>query len=106
MRILLLLFALAFSFCLIAVFLSAFAVGIGFILAKCKCVSGLQQGDVIIAGSIIASATLYFFCRLLNAAANYKDDDESIPDEHPVLVLPKDFLRRSPWSSKSKGKRK
>jgi membrane protein implicated in regulation of membrane protease activity len=98
------LLVLALGFCLIAAFLCAVAVGIGFLLAAC--IPSLQLGHGIIAGAIVAVATLYFLRRLLKAAANYPDDDEGIPDDHPVIVLPKDFLHRGPRKSKPKGKRK
>ncbi len=101
MATVLMLLAVALAFCVIAAFLSAVAVGIGFLLVAC--VPALQLGHAFIAGSIVATASLYFFLRLINAATNYPDDDE----DHPVLVIPKDFLHhRRSRRSKPKGKRK
>ncbi len=100
MATVLMLLAVTLAFCVIAAFLSAVAVGIGFLLMAC--VPALQLGHAIIAGSVVATASLYFFLRLVNAATNHPDDDE----DHAVLVLPKDFLHRRPRRSKPKRKRK
>jgi len=97
------LLVLALIFCVIAAFLSFVAVGIGFLLAMC--VPGLQFGHGIITGSIIAAATLYFLRRVLLALANHSDDDEGIPKDHPVLVLPKHFLHRGSPRARGKGKK-
>jgi hypothetical protein len=104
MRILLTLLVMAITFRVLAGLLSAVAVGLGFLLAAC--VPSLQLAHGIIAGAILATSTLYFFFRLVNAAPNYADSDEGIPYNHSVFVLPKDFLHRSQKRSKSKGKRK
>lgn len=103
-RILLILLAMAITFCVIAALLSAAAVGIGFLLAAC--VPSLQLAHGIIAGAILASSTLYFFFRLVNAAPNYPDSDEDIPNDNSIFVMPKDFLHQSQKRSKSKGKKK
>jgi len=95
---------MALAYCAIIVILSAVAVGIGFLLTMC--VPSLQLGHAIVAGAVIASAALYFFRRLMSAATNYQDDVDGIPEDHPVIVLPKEFLNRRQPRSKSKRKRK
>jgi len=97
---------IALAFCLIAAFLAALAVGIGFVLTAC--VPALQLGHAIIAGAIVAPATLYYFRRLLNAINDMSEgeNEDGIPDDHPVVVLPKDFLYRFPGRSKTRKKRK
>ena len=95
---------MALAFCVISLFLSAVAVGIGFLLAAC--VTGLQLGSGIIAGAVIGAASLFFIWRLFVAAAKYQDDDNGLPDDHPGLVFPRDFLHRSLRRSKPREKKK
>ena len=112
MKLLLLLLVMATTFCVMAALLSAAAVGIGFFLAAY--VPGLQLAHGIIAGAVLASSTLYFFLRLVNAVFNYSnsdediypDSDEDIQDEHSILLMPKNFPHQSQKKSKSKRKKK
>jgi hypothetical protein len=91
-------------FCTIAAILSAVAVGIGFLLALC--VPPLQLGHAIVAGSVVAAATMHFFIRLMNTATSPSIHDEDIDEGDIILIDPKRFLHRVPRSSKSKGKKK
>lgn len=91
-------------FCLIVGFLSAVAVGIGFLLAAC--IPGLELGHAIIAGSVIAAATLYIYRQMMNAVPDRKEDEEDVAIDEPVVVLPKSFFRHGSWNPKSKGKKK
>ena len=104
MVVLLTLLVMVLAFCLIAGFLMALALGIGLLLKAC--VPTLQLGHAVIAGAVVGPATLYFFRRLMNAINSMPDDDDGIPDDHPVLVLPRDFLHRLPGRSKPKRKKK
>ncbi len=104
MGILLLFLFMALAFFVIAAFLASLAVGIGFLLTAW--VPTLQLGHAVIAGAVVAPATLYFFLRLINATNRMSDEDDGISGDHPVLVLPKDFLHSLPGRSRSKRKRK
>ena len=103
MRTVLTLLVIALAFCLIAAFLAVLAVGIGFLFTAC--VPALQLGHGIIAGAVVAAAALSFFCRALSAVSSQTDDDDGIPEDHPVLVLPKHFLHGRPRRTRSGGKR-
>lgn len=93
---------------MVVAFLSAVAVGIGFLLAMC--VASLQLGHGIITGAIVAIATLYFFLWFFNAGSNkFHDDDDDDDDDaepHSVIVIPRDFVSNRSRRSKSKAKKK
>jgi len=95
---------MALTFCLIAAFLAALAVGIGFLLTVC--VPTLQLGHAIIAGAVVAAAAVYFFRIFMKAVNNHTDDDDTVPDTPPVVVLPRDFIPRRPRRPKPRGKGK
>jgi hypothetical protein len=60
----------------------------------------------LLSGQTEGAQRLYFLSQLLSAVNDFQDDEEGLPDEPPVLVLPNDFLQRSTRRSKPKGKKK
>jgi len=95
---------LAVMFCLIAGFLTAVGFGIGFLITACT--SSIEPGQAFIAGCIIATASTFFLLKLLRSVQRDMNDDEDIPDDHPVLVLPRDFISHLPGRSRSRKKQK
>ena len=100
---------LVVMFCLIAGFIAAVGLGIGYLITLGA--SSIEFGHAFIAGSIVAAATTFIFLELLRAIhrkmyyEGYEDeddedddddDDEEFPDVAPVVVLPKDFIKRLP----------
>jgi urea transporter len=106
MRILIPFLIITFVFCLIAVFLTGLAVGIGFLLAVC--IPALQLGHAIMVGAVVGPATLYFFRRVMNALTDMSEseDENGILGDRPVVVLPKDFIYHFPGRSKTRKNRK
>ena len=97
MKTILLILVLAVMFCLVAGFLTAVGFGIGFLITSCT--SSIEPGPAFIAGCITATASTFFLIKLLGAVQLDMNDDE-IPDDHPVLVLPKDFISHLPGRSR------
>jgi len=91
-------------FCLIAGALTVVGAGIGLLITSCA--SSIEPGHAFIAGCIIAAASTFFLLKLLRLFQRDMNDDEDIPDDHPVLVLPKDFINHIPGRSRSRKKQK
>ena len=109
-------------FCLIAGFIAVVGLGIGFMITLGA--SSVEFGHAVIAGIIVAAATTFIFLELLRAihrklyyegyeSVGFEDDDdddnddeEEFPDEDPVVVLPKDFIKRLPRNPGSRKNKK
>jgi hypothetical protein len=102
MEIILPILLMILVFLVVATFLAALTIGIGFLLTMC--VASLQLGHGVITGAIVTAAALYFFLRFYSVVNNISDDDEDI--SAPVFVIPKDFSLHRPQSTKSKRKKK
>ena len=94
----------ALTFCLIAGFVAGLGVGIGFLLKAC--ISSLDLGHAIIAGCITAFAAVYFFRSFMHAVQSHTDDEDGIPDDDPVVVLPKDLLDHLQRSARPRRRRR
>jgi hypothetical protein len=123
--LILLILLLVAMFCFIAGFIAAVGLGIGFLITLGT--SSIAFGHAFIAGSIVAAATTFIFLELLRAihrkmsyegyeSVGYEDnddeddddddDDEEFPDEDPVLVVPKGFIKRLPGKPGSRKNKK
>ena len=89
--------------CVIAAILGGLSMAIGLVLTVC--IDGLQLGHAVIAGSIIAVATVDFLRRLVTEIDSATDSDDDIGHEEAVLVLPRDIVRHLRGGSKSKRRR-
>ncbi len=99
---------LVVTFCLVAGFLAAVGWGIGFLITLGT--SSIGFGQAFIAGCVIAAAATFVLIEMVRSMLRkmdseremyYQADDEEdeeeedeFPDEDPVVVLPKDLIKR------------